>query len=44
MLTRYPSLKDKVVFISGGSSGIGAEMMRAFAAQCSISWMRGHRI
>lgn len=29
----YPSLKDRVVFISGGSSGIGAELVRAFAAQ-----------
>ena len=31
--TYYPSLKDRVVFISGGSSGIGAEIVRAFAAQ-----------
>ena len=31
--TIYPSLKDRVVFISGGSSGIGAELVRAFAAQ-----------
>ena len=31
--TRYPSLRDRVVFISGGSSGIGAELVRAFAAQ-----------
>lgn len=31
--TYYPSLKDRVVFISGGSSGIGAELVRAFAAQ-----------
>ena len=30
---RYPSLQGKVVFISGGSSGIGAELVRAFAAQ-----------
>jgi D-xylose 1-dehydrogenase len=29
----YPSLKDRVVFISGGSSGIGAELVRAFAQQ-----------
>lgn len=29
----YPSLKDKTVLISGGASGIGEEMVRAFAAQ-----------
>jgi D-xylose 1-dehydrogenase len=29
----YPSLKDKVVYVSGGASGIGAEIVRAFAAQ-----------
>ena len=29
----YPSLRDRVVFISGGSSGIGAELVRAFARQ-----------
>jgi NAD(P)-dependent dehydrogenase (short-subunit alcohol dehydrogenase family) len=29
----YPSLQGRVVFISGGSSGIGAELVRAFAAQ-----------
>ncbi len=29
----YPSLRDRVVFISGGSSGIGAELVRAFATQ-----------
>jgi NAD(P)-dependent dehydrogenase (short-subunit alcohol dehydrogenase family) len=29
----YPSLRDKVVFVSGGSSGIGAEVVRAFVAQ-----------
>ncbi len=33
MLTLYPSLQGKVVFISGGSSGIGAEIVKAFAAQ-----------
>ena len=33
--TTYPSLSDRVVFISGGSSGIGAELVRAFAAQGS---------
>jgi D-xylose 1-dehydrogenase len=31
--TRYASLEDRVVFVSGGSSGIGAELVRAFAAQ-----------
>ncbi|MBL8342881.1 MAG: SDR family oxidoreductase [Rubrivivax sp.] len=29
----YPSLRGRVVFISGGSSGIGAELVRAFARQ-----------
>jgi D-xylose 1-dehydrogenase len=33
--TTYASLKGRVVFISGGSSGIGAELVRAFAAQGS---------
>lgn len=32
-LARYPSLIDKVVFITGGGSGIGAAMVEAFAAQ-----------
>ena len=31
--TIYPSLQGRVVFVSGGSSGIGAELVRAFAAQ-----------
>jgi NAD(P)-dependent dehydrogenase (short-subunit alcohol dehydrogenase family) len=31
----YPSLKNVVVFITGGASGIGAEIVRAFAAQGS---------
>ena len=30
---QYPSLRDRLVFISGGSSGIGAELVRSFAAQ-----------
>jgi NAD(P)-dependent dehydrogenase (short-subunit alcohol dehydrogenase family) len=29
----YPSLRDRVVFVSGASSGIGAELVRAFSAQ-----------
>jgi len=29
----YPSLKDKAVFITGGASGIGEEMVRGFAGQ-----------
>ena len=32
---KYPSLAGRLVFISGGSSGIGAELVRAFAAQGS---------
>jgi D-xylose 1-dehydrogenase len=35
MFTLYPSLKNKVVFISGGSSGIGADIVKAFCAQGS---------
>ena len=29
----YPSLKDKTVIVTGGAQGIGAEMVKAFAAQ-----------
>ena len=39
----YPSLRDRVVFISGGSSGIGAELVRAFAAQGSRVALCGTR-
>lgn len=31
----FPSLKDTVVFITGGASGIGEEIVRAFAGQGS---------
>ena len=31
----YPSLKSAVVFVTGGSSGIGEAIVRAFAAQGS---------
>ena len=30
---RYPSLKKAVVFITGGASGIGKEIVRAFVDQ-----------
>ena len=33
MNATYPSLRDRLVFISGGSSGIGADLVRSFAAQ-----------
>ena len=29
----YPSLRDRVVFITGGASGIGAEHVLQFVAQ-----------
>ena len=32
-LANYPSLQDKVVLITGGASGIGAEMVQAFCRQ-----------
>ena len=37
--TQYPSLQGRTVFISGGSSGIGAELVRAFTAQgCRVAF------
>jgi D-xylose 1-dehydrogenase len=33
---RYPSLKGKVVFITGGATGIGADFVRGFAAQGAL--------
>jgi NAD(P)-dependent dehydrogenase (short-subunit alcohol dehydrogenase family) len=41
--TLYPSLRGRVVFISGGSSGIGAELVRAFAAQGGVVAFCGTR-
>ena len=32
----YPSLKDKIIFITGGASGIGASIVRAFARQGAV--------
>ncbi len=32
---QYPSLKDAVVFVTGGASGIGEDIVRAFAEQGS---------
>ncbi len=31
----YPSLSGKIVYVTGGASGIGAEIVRTFAAQSS---------
>lgn len=39
----YPSLSGRVVFISGGSSGIGAELVRNFAAQGATVAFCGQR-
>jgi len=32
-MTNYPSLEDRVVFVSGGASGIGASLVEHFAQQ-----------
>lgn len=42
-MTIYPSLKGKLIFISGGSSGIGADLARHFAAQGSTVAFCGTR-
>jgi NAD(P)-dependent dehydrogenase (short-subunit alcohol dehydrogenase family) len=33
LAARYPSLQDVPVFITGGATGIGADIVRAFSAQ-----------
>ena len=35
-LATYPSLKGKAVVVTGGASGIGAEIVRAFVAQKAV--------
>lgn len=38
--TQYHSLADKVVFITGGASGIGAAMVKAFVMQsCKVAFI-----
>ena len=32
-LANYPSLRDRCVFITGGATGIGAAIVKAFAQQ-----------
>ena len=33
VFANYPSLAGKTVFVTGGASGIGAEIVQAFSAQ-----------
>ena len=36
----YPGLRDRVVFISGGASGIGESIVRHFAGQgCKVGFV-----
>ena len=36
----YPSLKDKVVLITGGATGIGASLVAHFARQgCRVAFL-----
>ena len=36
MTVQYRSLQDRSVVITGGASGIGEEIVRAFAVGCAI--------
>ena len=39
-LATYPSLEDKHVFITGGATGIGAALVKAFYQQgCRVSFI-----
>ena len=40
LAARYPDLAGRTVFVSGGASGIGAAIVRAFAAQrCNVAFI-----
>ncbi len=40
VVARYPDLAGRTVFVSGGASGIGAAIVRAFAAQrCNVAFI-----